>query len=32
MVPDTKKQREFLLRFGGDTNIFRPVQMMRQAK
>jgi hypothetical protein len=32
MVPDTKRQREFLLRFGGDTNIFKPAEIKRQAR
>lgn len=29
MLPDVKKQREFLLRFGGDTNMFKLVEMKR---
>ncbi|MDB6015903.1 MAG: hypothetical protein JWR19_392 [Pedosphaera sp.] len=32
MVPDTKRQRDFLMRFGGDTNIFKPVEIKRGAK
>jgi hypothetical protein len=32
MVADTKRQREFLLRFGGDTNIFKPMEVKREAK
>lgn len=32
MVGDTTKQREFLLRFGGDTNIFKPVEIKRESK
>ncbi len=32
LVADTKRQREFLLRFGGETNIFMQVEMKRAAK
>jgi len=32
MLPDTKRQREFLLRLGGDTNIFKPTELKRAAK
>ncbi len=32
MVADTKKQRELLLRFGGDTNIFKSAEAKRQAR
>lgn len=32
MLPDTKKQREFLFSFGGDTNIFKPAELKRQAR
>ena len=29
MLPDTAKQREFLLRFGSDTNLFKPADLKR---
>ena len=32
MVADTKRQREFLLRFGGETNIFKPSEVKRERK
>lgn len=32
MDPDTKRQREFLLRFGGDTNMFKQYEIRRQLK
>lgn len=32
MVTNTQKQREFLLRFGGDTNIFQSAELKRAAK
>jgi hypothetical protein len=32
MVADTKRQREFLLRFGGDTNVFKPSVIRRDIK
>ena len=32
MVADTKRQREFLLRFGGDTNIFKPSEIRRETQ
>lgn len=30
MVADTKRQREFLVRFGGDTNVFTPKKLKLQ--
>jgi hypothetical protein len=30
VVADTKRQREFLLRFGGDTNIFKSSEVKRE--
>jgi hypothetical protein len=32
MIPDTKRQREFLLRFGSDTNIFRMADLQTDWK
>ena len=32
MVADTRKQREFLLRFGSDTNLFKPTELRREKK
>ena len=32
MVSDAKRQREFLLRFGGDANIFKSVEIQREVK
>lgn len=32
MTADTKRQREFLLRFGGDTNIFEPSEIRRETR
>jgi hypothetical protein len=32
LLPDTRKQREFLARFGSDTNIFKPSELRRETK
>ena len=30
MIADAKRQREFLLRFGGETNLFKPSELRRE--